>query len=187
MLTTSLTLLDRLRQPNQPQAWEQFVRLYTPMLLVWAKRQRLQDADATDLVQDVLLKLIGLLPTYERGDGQSFRGWLFRVTANQCRDFHRRHVTRGLPTSDGLSGISDRTPVSEMEEAEYRQLLIRRGLELVRPDFSDTTWAAFSGLMLDNRPAPELAAKLGITQNAVFLARHRVLTRLRQELDGLLV
>ena len=186
MLTTSLTLLDRLRQANQPDAWDRFVRLYAPMLVLWAKRQGLQDADAADLVQDVLLKLISVLPSYERREGSSFRGWLFRVTTNQCRDFQRRQVTRALPTSDGLSGVASDSPLSELEEVEYRQLLIRRGLGLVRPDFTEATWAAFAGLMLDDRPVTELAAELGITENAVYLARHRVLTRLRQELDGFL-
>jgi RNA polymerase sigma-70 factor (ECF subfamily) len=186
MLTTSPTLLDRLRQPKQPDAWDRFVRLYTPMLLVWAKRQGLQDADAADLLQDVLVKLIALLPSYERGEGQSFRGWLFRVITNQCRDFHRRRITSKLPTSDGLSGVSDDSPLSELEEVEYRQMLIRQILEFIRHDFSDKTWKAFTGLMIDGRPVAELASELRITVTAVYLARHRVLTRIREELNGLL-
>jgi len=185
MLTTSPTLLNRLRQPSQPEAWARFVHLYTPLLLCWARRQGFQEADAQDLVQEVLVKLVRELPTYERGKGQSFRGWLFRVTVNQCRDFRRRKATRALPGPDGLSAVSDDS-LSELEETEYRQLLVRRGLEVIRPDFSESTWTAFTRVMVEGRSPADVAAELNLSVNAVFLARNRVLTRLRQELDGLL-
>jgi RNA polymerase sigma-70 factor (ECF subfamily) len=74
MLTTSSTLLIRLRQPHQPEAWRRFVHLYAPLLLVWARRQGLREADAEDLVQEVLVKLVRELPAYQRTEGQSFRG-----------------------------------------------------------------------------------------------------------------
>src|SRR5580692_8231743 len=72
MPTTSLTLLDRLRRPGQTDAWDLFVRLYAPLLLHWAELQGFQEADAEDLSQTVLLKLIRLLPGYERREGHSF-------------------------------------------------------------------------------------------------------------------
>jgi RNA polymerase sigma-70 factor (ECF subfamily) len=186
MQTTSLTLLNRLQQPDQPAAWTRFVTLYTPLLLGWAKRQGFQDADAQDLVQEVLLKLVRALPTYQRGDKESFRGWLFRVTVNQCRDFRRRKATRALAGAGGLPDVSDHDRVSELEETEYRRLLVRRGLEVIRADFSETTFAAFTKVMVEGRSPADVAAELNLSVNAVFLARHRVLTRLRQELDGLL-
>src|SRR5438067_13332359 len=99
MPTTSLSLLDRLRQSPQPDAWDRFVRLYAPLLLAWARQQRLQDADAEDVVQRVLLKLIRLLPAYQRAEGQSFRGWLFTICRNECRDFPTRRATRPISTS----------------------------------------------------------------------------------------
>jgi len=186
MLTTSETLLNRLRQLNQPEAWARFVRLYTPLLLAWARRQGFQVADAQDLVQEVLVKLVRELPTYERGEGQSFRGWLFRLTVNECWDFRRRKATRALPGAEGLSPVSDDDPVSELEETEYRRLLVHRGLEVIRADFSDSTWTAFTRVMVEGRSPTDVAAELNLSVNAVFLARHRVLTRLRQELQGLL-
>jgi RNA polymerase sigma-70 factor (ECF subfamily) len=90
-----------------------------------------------------------------------------------------------LPAPDGLSGVDD-PPASDLEEAEYRRRLVARGLELVRPDFSDATWAAFTGVVVEGRPVAEVAAGLGVSANVVYLARHRVLARLRRELDGLL-
>jgi RNA polymerase sigma-70 factor (ECF subfamily) len=186
MLTTSTDLLNQLRQPDRPDAWERFVRLYTPLLVVWARRQGLQGADAEDLVQEVLVKLFRELPGYAREAGQSFRGWLFRVTVNQCHDFRRRKATRALPGAAGLSDVADPAVASDLIDAEYRRVLVRRGLDLIRPDFSDTTWAAFRAVMVEGRPVARVAAELNISANAVYLARHRVLTRLRQELDGLL-
>jgi RNA polymerase sigma-70 factor (ECF subfamily) len=185
MLSTSATLLDQLRQVNQPQAWARFVQLYSPLLLHWAGRQGFRGADAEDLVQEVLLKLVRELPKYERREGHPFRGWLFRVTVNQCRDFRRRRANRPLPGDEGLSGVCA-SCAPELGEAEYRCLLVRRGLELIRPEVADTTWAAFTRLALEGRPAAEVAAELHLSVNAVRLARYRVLARLRQELDGLL-
>jgi RNA polymerase sigma-70 factor (ECF subfamily) len=191
MVTTSPTLLNRLRQPDPQrgyptEAWERFVLLYTPLLLHWARQQGLQDADAEDLVQEVLVKLLRELPAYQQQAGQSFRSWLFRVSVNQCRDYRRRKATRVLPAADGLSEVADHSPIPDLEEAEYRRLLVRRGLELIRRDFSEATWSAFTQVMLDGRSPAEVAEELQLSINAVYLARHRVLTRLRQELDGLL-
>jgi RNA polymerase sigma-70 factor (ECF subfamily) len=178
--------LDRLRQPNQTEAWVRFVSLYTPLLLNWASRQGMQEADAQDVVQEVLFKLIRELPAYERGDGQSFRGWLFRLTVNQCHDFRRRVATRQLPGADGLSDVSDACRASEMQDAKDRAFLVRRALEVIRHDFNETTWTAFTRLMMEGHSASDVAAELRTTANAVYLARHRVLTRLRQELEGVL-
>ena len=162
-----------------------FVQLYSPLLLYWAARQGFHEADAEDLVQEVLVKLVRELPAYERREGQSFRGWLFRVTVNQCRDFRRRKATRPLPGDEGLSGVSAPS-VAELAEAEYRRLLVRQALELIRADFNDTTWTAFTRVMMGGGSAADVAAELNLSVNAVYLARHRVLARLPQELDGLL-
>jgi RNA polymerase sigma factor (sigma-70 family) len=186
MATTSLTLLDRLRRPDQVDAWERFVQLYAPILLHWAELQGFQGADAEDLSQTVLLKLIRLLPGYERKEGHSFRGWLFTICRNECRDFRIRRATRALQTTDGLGDIADESNPGDLDEAEYRKWLVHRTLELIRPDFSSDTWLAFTQFVLEGQPAAPVAKRLGITANAVYLARNRVLTRLRQELAGLL-
>ncbi|QJX00766.1 RNA polymerase sigma factor [Frigoriglobus tundricola] len=186
MSTTSLTLLDRLRHPSQPDAWDRFVRLYTPLLLRWAALQGFQDADAEDLAQTVLVKLVRVLPTYEKRDGQTFRGWLFTICRNECRDFRAVRATRPLPTADGLATVAERQPITEVTEAEYRRRLVQRALELVRADFTPAVWDAFIRYVIDRRPAAEVARELGTTANAVYLARHRVLTRVRQELAGLI-
>lgn len=185
MSTTSLTLLDRLRRPGQADAWDRFVRLYTPLLLEWARLQGLQPTDDEDLAQVALVKLIRLLPGYERRDGQTFRGWLFAVCRHECRDFRTRRDTRPLPGSAGLDTVvAPRT--EDPDEADYRQQLVSRALELIRADFTADVWAAFNGVALGGRTAADVARDLGMTANAVYQARYRVLRRLRDELGGLL-
>jgi RNA polymerase sigma factor (sigma-70 family) len=186
MHTTSQTLLERLQQPDQPDAWTRFVNLYTPLLAMWARRQGLQEADAEDLAQEVLVKLVRVMPSYERGEGQSFRGWLSQISKNQCHDFRRRRATRALPGADGLSGVNDRELATDLDEIEYRRLLVDQAQKLIRPDFNETTWAAYTGVAVEGRSATEVATGLKMSVNAVYTARHRVLARLREELDGFL-
>ena len=185
MQSTSITLLERLRQPGQAEAWNRFAQLYTPLLLTWAKGLGLHDADAADLTQDVLIKVMRLVPAYQRKPGETFRGWLFTVAKNECADFRRRRATRPLPGAAGLSDVAIGAS-SEGSADDYRIRLVHRALELIRPDFNDATWAAFTGLMLEGRAAPDVAAGLKLSVNVVYLARHRVLTRLREELGELL-
>jgi RNA polymerase sigma-70 factor (ECF subfamily) len=186
MPTTSLTLLDRLRQPGHADAWDRFVRLYTPLLLHWAQRQGLHLADAEDLTQAVLVKVIRLLPSYERRNSQTFRGWLFTICRNECRDFRTRRATRPLPSAEGLDVAVAPPRADDPDEAEYSRRVVVRALELVRADFTPDVWAAFTGFAFDGRPAAEVAYALNTTANAVYQARYRVLRRLRDELGGLL-
>lgn len=109
--STSLTLLDQLRAPNADAAWTKFERLYAPLLASWARRHGFHETDAADLAQEVLVKLTKQLPAYERQPGGSFRGWLYRITANTARDLRRNRATRALPTGDGWSA-SERNPTS---------------------------------------------------------------------------
>jgi RNA polymerase sigma factor (sigma-70 family) len=186
MPTTSLTLLDRLKKPGQADAWDRFVRLYTPLLVHWAQRQNIDGADAEDLIQTVLVKLIRLLPQYERRGGETFRGWLFIVCRNECRDFHTRRATRPLPEGGNLHTVAAPPRLDDPDEAEYRRHLVGRALELVRTDFSPAVWEAFTRFVLDGQKAPDVARALNTTANAVYQSRYRVLRRLRDELGGLL-
>src|SRR5690349_24606068 len=94
MDTTPVSLLERLRQPGQADAWERFVELYTPLLLYWARKCGLQPQDAADLVQDVFTTLVQKLPEFTYDHRRTFRGWLRTVALNKWRDRRRRH---GLP------------------------------------------------------------------------------------------
>jgi RNA polymerase sigma-70 factor (ECF subfamily) len=186
MDSTSVTLLQKLRQQGQPEAWERFVRLYTPLLRYWA-RQRcgLQEHDADDLVQDVLAGLVRKLPAFTYEPGKSFRAWLRQVLLNQWRDHLRRDEQAPAAGEVGLSRL-----VSPQEEdrfeAEDLQFLVRRALEVMRAEFEPATWQACWAVVAEGRPAAEAATRLGLSVNAVYIARCRVLRRLREDLAGLL-
>jgi RNA polymerase sigma-70 factor (ECF subfamily) len=183
--TTSLTLLQRLRQPGDQEAWLRFVRLYTPLLYHWARRAGLQGPDAEDLVQDVFELLLRKLPEFRYQPGGSFRSWLRVVALNKWRERHRRAVIPAA-AGEGLDQVAAADEAGEFEEAEYRQQLVRRGLQLIQPEFSPAAWRAFQEHVVAGRDAAAVAAELGIRVGTVYAAKSRILTRLRRELHGLL-
>lgn len=186
MHTTPVSLLERLRQPGQTRAWEQFVELYTPALFAWARRLGMQASDAADLVQEVFTILVQRLPEFEYDRHKSFRKWLHTVTLNKWRDLcRRRPLPAGAPTA-ALDELPGRSEPAALEEAEYRGLLVRRALEIMQADFEPATWRACWEFVVEGRPAAEVADELGLSVNAVYLAKGRVLRRLRAELEGLL-
>jgi RNA polymerase sigma-70 factor (ECF subfamily) len=185
-MDTSASLLERLKSPTDQNAWARFVRLYTPMIYSWARRVGLQEADAADLVQDVLTTLVRKLPEFHYEKDRSFRGWLRTVTLNRWRDRARRLAVRP-PEAPGEQ--VDDLPAPEADsfaEVEYRQHLVARALEVMQEEFQPATWKACWELVVVGRPAADVGRELGISENAVYLARGRVLRRLRRELDGLL-
>jgi RNA polymerase sigma-70 factor (ECF subfamily) len=199
--TTPISLLVRLQQPpgleeSSPggqrtwqEAWGHFVKLYVPLLYGWARRVGLQTADAEDLIAEVLRDLVRTLPTFrydpERG---RFRSWLIKVLHNKLKQIRRRdHELILLRNGDSpLSDVSVADDVEAISEAEYRQYVARRALELMRAEFEPRTWQACWETAANGRQADEVAAELGMTRDAVYKAKSRVLERLRQELDGLL-
>jgi RNA polymerase sigma-70 factor (ECF subfamily) len=187
MNTTSASLLARLRQPADPAAWERFVHLYTPLLCHWARRVGLPSQDVEDFVQDVFTVLVRKLPEFHYQPGQHFRGWLWTVTVNKWRERRRRRTVAVHQAGDGeLSALAEADPADEFDEAEYRQYLARQVTQLIQAEFQPNTWKAFWECVVADRPAAEVARELGTTENAVYIAKGRVLRRLRQELDGLL-
>jgi RNA polymerase sigma-70 factor (ECF subfamily) len=187
MSTTSASLLERLRRPDERAAWERFVELYTPLIYYWARRVGLQPSDAADLVQDVFTLLVRKLPEFAYDRHKSFRGWLRTVTLNKWRENRRR---RTVPArEEGGPALSDLVSPEDPEaftEAEYRQYLARRALELMQKEFPATTWKACWEVVVSGRPAGEVAAQLGLSVDSVYAAKSRVLRRLRRELEGLL-
>lgn len=182
MTQTPASLLERLRQPGQPDAWRQFVRLYTPLLDAWARAAGASDSDAADLVQDVFVVLLQTLPSFAYDQHKSFRGWLRTVTLNKWRD----HQKRRRPLLAEAPEPAQDDPLTQLWEREYHQHLAGRALELMQAEFQTTTWRACWLSVVEGRPAAEVATELGLSENAVWLARSRVLRRLRQELRGLL-
>jgi RNA polymerase sigma-70 factor (ECF subfamily) len=187
METTSVSLLERLRQPGDKLAWDRFVQLYTPLLCRWAGRLGLRQQDVTDLVQEVFALLVRKMPEFQYNPHKRFRGWLWTVTLNKCRELHRRAPTPTQQAPDELlAEVPGREDAEAVAEAEYRQYLVARALQLMRDEFEPTTWQAFWQCVTAGRPAAEVGAELGLSVGAVYAAKSRVLQRLRRELDGLL-
>jgi RNA polymerase sigma-70 factor (ECF subfamily) len=187
MNTTPVSLLQRLRQPSAQAAWERFVALYTPLMFSWARRSGLNETDAADLIQDVFTHLVTKLPEFQYDRSRSFRGWLRTVFINKWRDRHRR-MRSVLPSagSAALSALAEPDPIAELDEAEYRQHLVMRAMQLMQADFQPASWKACWEVVVNDRPTADVAAELGLTVGAVHAARFRILTRLRQELEGMI-
>jgi RNA polymerase sigma-70 factor (ECF subfamily) len=180
-------LLKRLRlHPGDEEAWRRFDALYRPLLEAWLRRQRLQTPDIEDLVQQVLEVVVRELPSFQYDPAKGrFRGWLRTILVHRLRDFWRSqqrpraapefldHVLRQLedPTSE----------LSRLWDQEHDRSVVARLLELVQPHFEPTTWLAFRQVLLEGQEVAGVAKNLGLTPNAVRLAKYHVLKRLRQE------
>jgi RNA polymerase sigma-70 factor (ECF subfamily) len=181
---TPRSLLERLRQPGDQAAWERFVELYTPLLFVWSRRLGLQSADAADRIQELFSSLVQTLPAFHYDPSRRFRGWLWTVFRNRVRTWQSQQPD--VAQRPDLDTLPEADPADALMEAEYRRHLVGRALQVMRTDFEESTWRACWECVAQDRPAAEVARELGISVEAVYQAKSRVLARLRQELDGLL-
>ena len=185
MHETPVSLLERLcRHPDEPH-WERFVMLFTPLLSRWGNCLGVPPADTEDLLQEVFTILFRKLPEFRYDPVKSFRAWLWTVFYRQTLAW-RNQQTRNLPLSlEQLESLASPDSLVEATEAEYRRVLLDRVLQIVRTDFPPQTWQIFWQVAVEGRPGTEVARQFDITPNAVYLARGRVLARLRQELAEL--
>ena len=186
--TTDVSLLVRLRGAA-PGAWESLVELYGPLLSGWCRRAGLSEADAQDVVQEVFQALIRGLSTFRKErPSDTFRGWLRVITRRKLVDFWRRRADQpiaiGGSTNLLLQGqIEDVLP--EIDEPGDLQRLVQRALTHVRTQFSEEAVQAFVGTAVAQRPAAEVGKELGMTANAVGIAKLRVSRALRLALGDL--
>jgi RNA polymerase sigma-70 factor, ECF subfamily len=194
MSLTSASLLERLQQSPDQEAWRRLVEMYTPLIHGWLRRHAdLQANDADDLTQEVLASLVRRLPRFRHNHRPgAFRAWLRTVTVNCLRDFWRRRRGRPWAAAGGdparlLAELEDSSSgLSRVWDEEHDRHVAGALLERVRGEFTPTTWEAFRQLALEGRSAAEVAAALGLTPNAVLIAKSRVLRRLREEGRGLI-
>jgi RNA polymerase sigma-70 factor (ECF subfamily) len=189
---TPSSLLVRVKAQD-PEAWKRFVQLYGPLIYRWCRRAGLQEADAADVGQEVFRAAAGALPDYHHDQkGDSFRGWLWTITRRKVLDF----VGRKPPGAQGVGGSDAQTALQELagpreadsddDSAEAdRLLLCRRAVELVLADCKQETRQAFLRVVAGGQRPAEVARDLGLTVNAVYLAKSHLLRRIREEFAGL--
>jgi RNA polymerase sigma-70 factor, ECF subfamily len=126
------------------------------------------------------------MPEFAYDPTKSFRSWLKTVTQNAWRKAARQGAHKGRGQNGDLAEIAGRDEGREFEEAEYRRHLVGRALEIMQSEFQSTTWRACWASVVEGKPADEIARELGISRNAVYLAKSRVIRLLHHELDGML-
>jgi RNA polymerase sigma-70 factor (ECF subfamily) len=188
---TSFSLLERLRVQSDSVSWKRFVDLYGPLLLGWLRRQGVSPHDADDLVQEVLGVVVRELPAFQHNQRTgAFRAWLRTILVNRLRAFWRARRTQPVAQGGAAPDLEEmedfRDDLTRLEDQEHDRYILRRLMELLEPEFAPTTWQAFQRVALQGQSASAAAADLGLSVNAVWLARSRVLRRLREESRGLL-
>lgn len=189
----STTLLEQVRA-ERPEAWERLVDIYSPLIYRWCRQAGVAEQDAGDLLQEVFSAVMRHLPRFRRtGPTDSFTAWLSIITRNEIRGFYRRRRGRaeargGTTAYLAMSAIAEEPAISEesiQADATAAMLLRQRVLEMIRVEFRESTWQAFLRTAVDRQTAAHVAEDLGISVAAVYMAKSRVLRRLRDALAEL--
>jgi RNA polymerase sigma-70 factor (ECF subfamily) len=191
----SSSLLDRLREQDV-EAWRRLTDLYGPLVYSWCRRAGLMPADAADVMQEVFIAVSRAIKSFRRDlPGSTFHGWIATITRNKIQDHFRRCATQPLALGgsdvqqmlQNLEALDERSvSIDAAPSSADRRVLLGRATELVQAEFEERTWRAFWMTVVESRSPADAAEDLGISLNAVYKARSRVLRRLREELEGLL-
>jgi RNA polymerase sigma factor (sigma-70 family) len=185
--STRPSLLVRIRNPQDEQAWAEFVEIYTPLLHRLARRKGLQDADADDLAQDVFRAVARAIDRWDPDPGRgTFRGWLFKIARNLIINLLASQSLH--PRGAGGAGIErllEAQPAPDDEhsavfELEYRRGLFRWSVEQVRGDVNEATWQAFWRTAVEGQKPRDVAESLGMSLGAVYVSKNRVMARIRR-------
>jgi RNA polymerase sigma factor (sigma-70 family) len=190
---TRASLLVRIRDGRDQEAWRQFVQMYAPVVYGFARKRGLQDADAADVMQNVLRSVAGAASrlNYDPARG-TFRGWLYTVARNKIFNFleaDRHKLGRGSGDSgararlDALAGPE--WGLAESWDEEYERNLAALAMQRVQGEVQPATWQAFWLTAVEGRSARETGEAIGMTSGAVYVARSRVLARLKEEVQRL--
>lgn len=188
---TRASLLVQLRDGGNHGAWQEFMKLYGPIVYGFARKRGLQDADAADLMQEVMRSVsaaIGRLD-YDRSQG-TFRGWLFTITRNRVFNFLSARRLRPQASGDtSTNQLLDSHPVendgADVWEVEYQRRLAAIAMERVKKEFQESTWQAFWKTAVEGSSAAEVSKQIGMSTGAIYVAKSRVLARLKEEVDAM--
>ena len=191
-METSASLLERLRAAPDEAAWRRLDDLYRPLIRRWLERDPSLGTEAEDVVQEVMSVIVCELPGFQRQRPGSFRRWLRTVTAHRLAAYYRSRQNR----PQAMGSLRDECPLTDLADPnselarqwdeEYDRYVLRRLMELIEPMFEPNTLAAFRRVAYDGVAPAQAAEELGLSLNAVLLAKSRVLSRLRREAEGLI-
>lgn len=185
--STSGTLVPRL-QRREVGAWADMLRLYAPVVYRWCRRIGVPEADLADVAQDVLATASRGIDGFAAGEHASFRGWLWTLARSRSIDHLRRGRRRVRETAAaGDDDLLDRIPCAapaadDAEPLSPRDEFVRCALDALRPRFREPSWQAFWRTVVGGEAPEDVARDLGLSVNAVYVARSRILRRLRDEL-----
>jgi len=186
---TRPSLLIRIRDSADHEAWSQFAEIYAPLIHNYARRKQLQEADAADITQDVLRQVSATIGRFQYdAEKGGFRAWLFTVTRNRVNNFFTRDGRAARGTGDTrVRQYLEQQPASEDEQADWNREVEKRlfacAVERVQPEFRPTTWQGFWKTAVQQRAASEVARELGVSVGAVYVAKSRVLARLKEVVE----
>lgn len=186
--TTRISLLMRVRDPQDHQAWSDFVTLYRPVLYRFARRRGFQSADAHDLAQTVLTTVAGKIGDWEPDEQRArFRTWLSRVAQNQAISMFRRSQTQRAQAAGGSGMVAQLNELADPVDAdsdaiiaEYRREIFRYAARIVREEFEETTWQAFWLTSVEMVQVADAAKSLGRSCGSIYTSRSRVIRRLQE-------
>jgi RNA polymerase sigma-70 factor (ECF subfamily) len=190
---TSTSLLERAKS-RDADAWNRLIELYGPLVYWQCRNKHIAPPDAADVVQEVFRAVDRKLSEFRRErPGDSFRAWLSTITKNKINDHFRRQARNPAAPVGGsdmqaqIHLAPDHAPESSLDGGQFdaRTDLVQRALRLVQGDFAEKTWRAFWRVTVEGQPTDMVAQALGMSKASVHQAKSRVLSRLRQELQGL--
>lgn len=187
---TRPSLLVRIRDSADQQAWHEFVDIYAPLVHAYTKKRGMQEADAADLTQDVMQTVAREAGSFSYDPARgSFRGWLLTITLNRLRDFveqrNRQAIASGGTTMQCVLQEVPDDQAAEVWNQQHQWRLFHWAAEQARIDFREPTWQAFWTTAVENKTAKDTAAELGISVGAVHIAKSRVLSRIRDILKDI--
>jgi RNA polymerase sigma-70 factor (ECF subfamily) len=189
---TSQSLLAKARDCSNQTAWRRLTELYQPLIEKWVRPHVPQRADAEDVVQEVLTTLVRELPRFDHNQRLgAFRAWLRTITAHRLQAYWEKKsalpmASGGQELREALDQLADPASVlSRSWDDEHDRYVTRTLLASIRLEFQPATWRAFERQVSDGQPAAEVARALGMSVNAVLIAKSRVLKRLREKAAGL--
>lgn len=185
-LLTRQTLLLRLRDPKDQRAWEEFVEIYTPLVYRFCRKRELNAADTADIVQEVMRSVSLAMKSFEYDPEKGkFKAWLFTAARNAVGKHFKKQANRPITASETklLRMIEEAPEQVELDEWErdYQRRLLSWAMEKVKPEFAGRIWKAFEITAIEDRTPEEASREIGMTKNAVNIAKHRVMKRLREK------